>query len=236
MLAGSLLVVAAPAEARFCAGSAADDEAPAAALRLPGEAELAALVEATPRCSPARRCVGIHVFVAADAAGTVVDAAWLAGQVTEAQRRFAPIEVSFEVRAASALRPGEGAVVSRRDRDRLGAGRYDEALIQVFVVGSLANVDEPGEIRGVHWRDREDRSRRWIILSKIAGRLVLTHELGHYFGLPHSSLPASVMNKTEGIERPLDERVFHARELKKMRGRLKASLGALRLRSVTAEG
>jgi len=235
-------MLAGPAEARFCAESrrieGVEEQVRAATMRLDSsiEAGLAALVEATPRCTAARRCVGIHVHMAAQGGAMAVDAEWLAGQVQEAQIRFAPLEVSFEVRAASALRPAEGAVLSRGDRDRLGAGRYEEGMIHVFVVDSLANVDEPGEIRGVHWRDREQRSRRWIILSKIAGRLVLTHELGHYFGLPHSSLPASVMNKTEGIERPLHERVFHARELKRMRAKLTGSLGRLRLRAVTREG
>jgi len=42
---------------------------------------------------------------------------------------------------------------------------------------------------------------------------VLAHELGHFFGLPHSKYPVSIMNKTPRDDPPHAERGFHAKEL-----------------------
>lgn len=181
----------------------------------------------TPRCRPAaRHCVGIHLHIVVVDGEPVQDIAWLSRQVDEAQERFAPIDVALEIRGVTALSADRRGIVSRSDRDHLGDGRFAPGLVHVFVVGSLADVDGPGEIRGVHWRQRGDRERRWIILSSIAGPLVLTHELGHFFGLPHSTYPASVMNKTEGPDRPLAERGFHERELPRMRRQRDAMLAS----------
>src|SRR5690606_9293769 len=106
------------------------------------------------------------------------------------------IDVNFEIVAASPLPISALEVSTRAERDAL-APHFTRGVAHVFVVGRLADVDVAGaEIRGVHWRLRGDRSRRWVILSKIAGSLVLTHELGHFFGLPHSDHDISVMNKT----------------------------------------
>ena len=97
----------------------------------------------------------------------------------------------------------------------------------MFVVGRLADVDVAGdEIRGVHWRLRGDRARRWVILSKIARSLVLTHELGHFFGLPHSSHDISVMNKTPRPPPPDGAALsFAAPEFARMRKRRDRMLG-----------
>ena len=66
--------------------------------------------------------------------------------------------------------------------------RLESGAINLFIVDRLDDIDIPGEqIRGVHWRDPKARTRkRWIFLSRIAGAMVLAHELGHYFSLPHS--------------------------------------------------
>jgi hypothetical protein len=68
----------------------------------------------------------------------------------------------------------------------------------------------------VHWRERADRTHRWVILSKIAGSLVLSHELGHFFGLPHSTYEISLMNKTLRPTPP-GELTFAAPEVEIMR-------------------
>ncbi len=189
--------------------------------------DLSDLARDTPRCRPAARyCVGIHLHIVVVDGRPVQNLAWLSRQIDEAQERFAPLDVALEVRNVTALPADRRAIVSRSDRDHLGDERFAPGLAHVFVVGSLADVDGPGEIRGVHWRQRGDRQRRWVILSSIAGPLVLTHELGHFFGLPHSTYPASVMNKTEGPDRPLAERGFHERELRRMRSQRDAMLAS----------
>ena len=77
-----------------------------------------------------------------------------------------------------------------------------------------AYCEEVGEqIRGVHWRQRSNIDKRWVILSGIAQSTVMAHELGHFFGLPHSSHRRSIMNKTPREDPPWDERVFVDEEL-----------------------
>ena len=90
--------------------------------------------------------------------------------------------------------------------------------IDVFVVSRLGDIDVLGEeIRGVHWRDPRDPKRlRWILLSRISQPLVLAHELGHYFSLPHSTEPMSIMNKAPRALPPVSERGFTRGEYARM--------------------
>lgn len=171
-----------------------------------------------PGCDAERtHCIGIVLHVApesgAEDAAPVISAEQVAAHLAEANRHFAPVEVGFELAEVRWLEPGEREVETRRDRDRLGRKRFGRGVVHVFMVGRLANVDEEGEIYGVHWRDRDDRSRRWIIVSAIAWRTTLAHELGHFFGLPHSEYAISIMNKSPRDEPPWEERTFHDDEL-----------------------
>ena len=157
--------------------------------------------------------------------------------VLVAQDRFATsVEATFEIVAVDALEGDKREIVSRQDRDRLGRPHFSRGLIHVFVVGSLANVDDPGEIRGVHWRDRSNTARRWVILSSIAGAMTLTHELGHFFSLPHSRYENSLMNKRPG-GLPFSERGFHPREAQRMRRAKKTMLkdGSLKARTSSSD-
>lgn len=179
--------------------------------------DLSAYVQQTPRCGAAERCFGVHLHLVVGPDGPVQSVEWVRAQIAAANSRFAEIDVNFEVVAADALPAGDLEIDDRAERDALGDPRFSRGVAHVFVVGRLANVDEPGEIRGVHWRFRKDRARRWVILSKIAGSLVLSHELGHFFGLPHSDYDISVMNKSpRPIEDP-DTLTFAEPEFSRMR-------------------
>ncbi|MCB9732645.1 MAG: hypothetical protein H6745_08565 [Deltaproteobacteria bacterium] len=183
------------------------------------------LTSRPPRCpAAADLCFGLVVHVATDPDGRLAqDADWLAEQVAAANDRFAPMGVGFEVDAAELLGPEAWHVADRAARDALGrAPHKNPGRVDVFITARLENVDEPGEIRGVHWRDRRRRADRWIILSAIAPRHVLAHELGHYFGLPHTLALGSLMNTSGNDPTPREERRFLPAEERRVAARAKA--------------
>lgn len=182
--------------------------------------DLSAYAKQSPRCPrKAEHCFGVvaHVVIGED--GPVESPAWLAERVEEANRHFAAISVGFRVIEARPVEAAFWHMATREDRDRIGADAFTEGVVHLFLVGQLDDVDVPGEvIRGVHWRLRRDTHARWIIMSKIAAPMVLAHELGHFFGLPHSGYPISIMNKTPRERPPHAERTFARPEVERMRG------------------
>ncbi len=192
------------------------------AAAAPAAPDVSAYTRDTPRCDAAvGHCFGLHLHLVVGAEGPVQTVAWVSEQVAAANQRFREIDVNFEIVAADALPAGDLEIDTRAERDALGDPHFTRGVAHVFVVGRLADVDAPAdapaEIRGVHWRFRKDRARRWVILSKIAGSLVLTHELGHFFGLPHSTYDISVMNKTVRLTPLLTELSFAEPEFARMR-------------------
>jgi hypothetical protein len=195
--------------------------APAAVPDSNAEAvDLRAFAKESPRCPrKAAHCFGIVAHVVVDEDGPVESASWLAERVAEANRHFAPISVGFRVIEARPVAAEFWHLATREDRDRIGADQFSEGVVHLFLVGQLDDVDVPGEvIRGVHWRLRRDTHARWIIMSKIAAPMVLAHELGHFFWLPHSSYRVSIMNKTPRVRPPWEERTFARPEIDRMRG------------------
>jgi len=184
-----------------------------------GLGPLGRIKAAAPRCpAEATKCVGIRLHVVFEKNRPIQTAAWIARQITEANARYAATGIGFELTKVVRLPPSAMKIRNKTQRDRLGRLGYKARDINVFVVGRLDNVDEPGEINGVHWRNRRKRGQRWIIMSKIAWRVVLAHELGHYFGLPHSDYPESIMNKNRGGDRPPEETwTFHLDEVEKLK-------------------
>jgi len=179
------------------------------------EPALACFVDLTPACPEDRpRCVGLHVHVVVDAAGPVQTPTWLAAQLEHAFVLFEPVGVGFQVVAVDAVEASFAHVATREQRDAIGRSRFGRGVVHLFVVAQLDDVDAVGEqIRGVHWRQRSNTDKRWVILSGIAQSTVMAHELGHFFGLPHSSYRRSIMNKTPREDPPWDERVFVDEEL-----------------------
>ncbi|MEX1362522.1 MAG: matrixin family metalloprotease [Nannocystaceae bacterium] len=180
-----------------------------------------AFVTGSPRCpAKARRCFELALHVVEEDGEDVQTPQWFAAQVREANRLFAPIGVGFTVGSVAPVDARFADVATRLQRDELGRTEHSLGVIHVFVVRRLGDVDVEGEvIRGVHWRDRAETSRRWIILSSIASSMVLAHETGHFFGLPHSRYRTSLMNKSPHRDPPWSQRTFVDEELRIMEGR-----------------
>jgi len=198
------------------------------------ELGLRAFETGTGRCPAAAKvCVGLHVHPVVEEDEPVATPLWFAHHVAHANRLFAAIGVGFEVAEVSAAPAEHADMQTRKQRDLLGRKDHDLGVVHVYLVRRLADVDVEGAvIRGVHWRDRAGKGvRRWVILSSVASHPVLAHELGHFFGLPHSKYAISIMNKRRAPGRPAwPDLVFHDEELTIMRGRRDAMLADKTLR------
>jgi hypothetical protein len=158
--------------------------------------------------------VAIRYVVARGAGGPVADGAWLAERADWANRIFEPAGVSFRVTRTDELPSGHEEIVTRDDRHQLGR-LLAPRVINVFVVASLADVDVEGRVlRGVHWRSRFVPGSHFVILSRIAGRTVLAHELGHFYGTAHSPTPGNILSdQRAGVEQPF----FDAAQIRRIR-------------------
>ena len=186
-------------------------------------------MDAAPACPEvADHCFGIEVFVVLEDGDPVQSADWWAGEMKKANVLFAPVGVGFEL-ASMRFVSSEWAHIDRRlTRDKLGRRARTDGLVHVFMVRRLDDVDiEGNRLYGVHWRDRGRPGNRWIILSaRDSSATVLAHEMGHYFGLPHSRYDVSIMNKTPRDKPKWTERVFadpEVRRAKRHRDKMLAS-------------
>jgi hypothetical protein len=159
---------------------------------LPSMCALAGLVlaQASP---PAATAFSLRVSIAVDAGGKpLADAAWLAAEIDAAEGLFEPFGVRFARVDGDPLDARLARMETRADRDAL-APHVTPHVVDVFVVGSLRDVDDPSRVRrGVHWH--APSGAHYVILVAGAPTTVLTHELGHYFGNPHSHVLDNVMS------------------------------------------
>ncbi|MFO0677608.1 MAG: hypothetical protein U0169_13825 [Polyangiaceae bacterium] len=156
------------------------------------------LVPSTTLASPGARAIlpplPLTIRVVTDGDAGVVDAAWLDEQVAAANRHFARFGIRFTVTLGATIPAKHLALESRADRDVLST-YMTPGTLDVFVVGSLRDVDEPPRLRkGVTWRRTDDTSKRFVILSSAAFPDVLAHELGHFLGNGHSAVTDNLMS------------------------------------------
>jgi hypothetical protein len=119
---------------------------------------------------------------------------WLDAELDAAQTLFATFGVRFSHTRGPVLDAWLAHVESRADRDAL-AGRAQPQVVNVFVVGSLRDVDDPTQMRrGVHWHAPGRERTHYVIVVATAPPTVLAHELGHFFGNPHSHVVDNVMS------------------------------------------
>lgn len=181
--------------------------------------DLPALAKAAPGCTAGRaHCIGLAVHVAVDDTGPVATAAWISAQLAGANRHFEKLDVGFQIVSIDALPATAARVENRKERDSF-APLVKGTVIHVFVTGQLDDIDIAGAVAyGVTWRARGDT--KFVILSTQAWERTLAHELGHVFGLPHSTYAVSIMNKSERDEPPVEKRTFAEPEITAIKPRI----------------
>ncbi len=166
--------------------------------------------------TPARaedRTFGLALHVAEPNGEPVRDDAWIDAQIASAEALFGALQpgVGVHFRWTERRRGpiAQEALETREDRDALGDAIVEAPgeprLIHVFLVASLRDVDEPPGVNGLRmrmrmgvcWTHRVTR-RRYIALSAIAKPSVLAHELGHFFGNPHTTEQDNLMSYSRG--------------------------------------
>jgi len=136
------------------------------------------------------------VFHVAEREGAPVSAeAFIAEQLAAANAIYGPLGIELVERERLRTATKHADLLTRAQRDAL-AGYFKDGVINCFVVAKLMDVDEVGrERRGVHWRPRHSPRRSFLIVSRISGRYVLAHELGHYWGnQKHSDVAGNLMS------------------------------------------
>lgn len=159
----------------------------------------------SPRAPSIEPVFGLSLAIARDASGRpIVDDAWIRDQIDEANRLFSPLGTRFRWTLEKPLPDAHAALHTRSDRDAL-TPLTESQVIDVFFVRQLEDVDEPGRYRmGVCWTGRG--GKRFIVVSSTARPTVLAHELGHFFGIPHSTVSDNLMSYSRtGAPVVLDE-------------------------------
>ncbi len=148
----------------------------------------------------------LAVHVAREANAPVQTDAWIDAQIARAEALFAPTSVHFKRASGRAVPDALTHLETRADRDQL-ASDLDKGKISVMVVGSLRDVDDTSRMRqGVHWRPAASPNKHYVIVSSIAGATTLAHELGHFFGNPHTTIKDNLMSyDRSGAEVSLNE-------------------------------
>jgi hypothetical protein len=145
--------------------------------------------------APAEVTFPISIAVALEDGKPARDDAWIATQIADANDLYGPLGVRFRWTLRREIPAAHAQMHSRTDRDALAA-LVEKSVIDVFVVAALEDVDEPGRYRkGVAWTSKPD-GKRFLIVSAVAPRTVLAHELGHFFGNGHSDVADNLMSYT----------------------------------------
>jgi hypothetical protein len=136
----------------------------------------------------------LAVAVADDGGRPAQDDAWIDAQIARAERLLGDAGVHLRKASQRALDARFARLETRKDRDALSA-EAARGVINVMIVASLRDVDDPRLYRmGVHWRPVARPLQHYVIVAADAQPTTLAHELGHYFGLGHTTLVDNLMS------------------------------------------
>ncbi len=142
-------------------------------------------------------------FAVVDKGGApVAGIEWLAPQLANAAAMYAKLGLRFAVMSVRRF-DGKPRIETRKDRDDLGK-YYQHGYINVFIVEALKDIDTASDYeRGVCWGDENHTAiSKYIIIQAGSPPGVLTHEMGHMLGLPHSHQIDNVMSYSRSKKRP----------------------------------
>ncbi len=144
--------------------------------------------------------IPLTVHVATDGGDPVSSQARVTQWVRRANRALAGAGIEVYVKGVRHLPRGWRAVTRAQQRRRLAAYAPSDGTIHVFVIEEL---DKPRRwrwrrrVRGLHWRYRGVRSdlraREYVVVTDGAPNTTFAHELGHLFGLRHSTETNNIM-------------------------------------------
>jgi hypothetical protein len=161
-----------------------------------GSAAMGAATEGPGAPKPIAPPLPLSIAVAAADGKVAQTQVWIDAQIAEAQRLYNPIGVSFRKAAMRRLPPRFASLETRADRDAL-ATQLEPGVINVFVVASLRDVDDPKLYRmGVHWAPNGDLKRQYVIVAGSARKTTMAHEIGHFFTLQHTQVKDNLMSYT----------------------------------------
>lgn len=112
-------------------------------------------------------------------------------QIAIANAQFAPFDVQFVVHEHVALDPARRSIDTEAELARLHE-LVDPRQIDVFVVRSLVLAHEHEGLVGLCPGAPGHRGS-FVVIAEDEDPSVLAHELGHYFGLTHSTTHGNLM-------------------------------------------
>lgn len=164
---------------------------------------VAALVAPFPRALPLRADAPVvrvfplrlHIAYTTRARAPVFDS-WANLQIMEANRQFACADVQFRVIERSALRGRTRRLDDEAAFAAAGALADDESAIDVFVVRSLrVGRHRDHDFWGLTAQPGVHPFSGFVAVQREPWAQLVTHELGHYFGLFHSRDRGNVMGQ-----------------------------------------
>ncbi len=142
--------------------------------------------------------IGLTVHMATDDGMPITTRRQVDQWVARANKALEPHGLAVQIHAIQNM-SGHTAVTRRRDRRQLAAMAEHDGTIHVFVTQTL---DPPTSllrrrVRGLHWRyhglNRDLRQREYVVVTLDAPTTTFAHEIGHLFGLRHSTDDDNIM-------------------------------------------